>query len=60
MTEQEVKEGASGTTLIRRADRVVAWDDAERAHVYLTDADVAFADGKLSFVGRGYEGPRRR
>ena len=54
--EQEVKAGARGTTLIRRADRVVAWDDAERAHVYLTDADLVFADGKLSFVGRGYEG----
>jgi 5-methylthioadenosine/S-adenosylhomocysteine deaminase len=46
----------SQTTLIRRADRVVAWDEAEGAHVYLTDADVAFAEGKLKFVGRGYDG----
>ena len=56
MKEREVKKEASRTTLIRRADRVVAWDDAESAHVYLTDADVAFADGKLKFVGRGYDG----
>ena len=42
------------TTLIRRADLVIAWDDA--GHVTMPDADVAFEDGVIRFVGRGYEG----
>ncbi|MFI5015954.1 MAG: N-ethylammeline chlorohydrolase, partial [Hyphomicrobiales bacterium] len=46
----------SGTTLIRGADRVVAWDASAKSHIYLDCADVAFADGELGFVGRGYEG----
>jgi 5-methylthioadenosine/S-adenosylhomocysteine deaminase len=44
------------TTLIRGADVVVAWDASAAQHVYLTDADVTFADGVLGFVGRGYDG----
>ncbi|SDR39921.1 Cytosine/adenosine deaminase [Rhizobiales bacterium GAS191] len=44
------------TTLIRGAERVVAWDAAANSHVYLDGADIAFAGGKLIFVGRGYEG----
>ena len=44
------------TTLIHNADIVVAWDAAAGSHSYLTGADLAFADGVLSFVGRGYEG----
>ena len=48
---------ASPVTLIRRARTVVGWDAAAATHVYLTDADVAFADGALVFVGAGYAGP---
>ena len=35
---------------------VVGWDAAEGTHVYLPDADVAFQDGTLTFVGRGFAG----
>ncbi|MBY0338045.1 MAG: amidohydrolase family protein [Acetobacteraceae bacterium] len=45
------------TTLIRNADLVVAWDSTEKRHAYLPGGDVAFADGKLTFVGRNYDGP---
>jgi 5-methylthioadenosine/S-adenosylhomocysteine deaminase len=44
-------------TVIRNADVVLAWDAAAGQHVYLTDADLAFEDGRLAFVGRGYGGP---
>ena len=44
-------------TVIRDADMVVAWDAGANTHVYMPDADVAFEDGVLRFVGRGYDGP---
>ncbi len=43
--------------VIRNADVVLAWDASARQHVYLTGADVAFEEGRLAFVGRGYAGP---
>ncbi|SFK67129.1 amidohydrolase family protein [Falsiroseomonas stagni] len=45
------------TTVIRNADLVVAWDASTKSHTYLSDADVAFEGGALTFVGRGYAGP---
>lgn len=45
------------TTVIRNADLVIAWDAAEKQHIYLTDAEVAYRDGQITFVGRGYDGP---
>ncbi|MDB5368537.1 MAG: N-ethylammeline chlorohydrolase [Roseomonas sp.] len=45
------------TTVIRNADLVIAWDQAEQQHLYLTDAEVAYRDGQITFVGRGYDGP---
>src|SRR5260221_6818528 len=45
------------TTVLRGADWVVAWDEAEQAHVYLEQADVAFRDGEIVFVGKAYAGP---
>ena len=45
------------TTVIRGADLVIAWDAAEKQHTYLTDAEVAYRDGQITFVGRGYDGP---
>ncbi|MBX9594483.1 MAG: amidohydrolase family protein, partial [Roseomonas sp.] len=44
-------------TVIRNADLVVAWDASTKSHTYLSDADVAFEGGALTFVGRGYTGP---
>ncbi len=44
------------TTLIRRADFLIAWDGAAARHVYMPDADIAFTDGVIGFVGRNYEG----
>ena len=44
------------TTCIRNADWVIAWDAATARHVYLQGADVAFAGGSLTFVGKGYAG----
>jgi cytosine/adenosine deaminase-related metal-dependent hydrolase len=44
------------TTLIRNADFVIAWDSGEQAHIYMPGADVAFEDGVIRFVGRGYDG----
>jgi 5-methylthioadenosine/S-adenosylhomocysteine deaminase len=48
------------TTVLRKADWVVAWDEAEQAHVYLQEADVAFRDGEIVFVGKAYAGAAAR
>ncbi|MFL1461461.1 amidohydrolase family protein [Roseococcus sp. DSY-14] len=44
------------TTLIRNAELVVAWDASAKRHAYMPGADVAWRDGVLTFVGRGFEG----
>jgi 5-methylthioadenosine/S-adenosylhomocysteine deaminase len=44
------------TVLIRNADWVVAWDPSANRHVYLRDADVAWAGDSLTFVGKGHRG----
>ena len=44
------------TTLIRNADFVIAWDAGTASHVYMPGGDVAFEDGVIRFVGRGYDG----
>jgi len=44
-------------TVIRSADVALAWDASARQHVYVTGADLAFEDGRITFVGRGYAGP---
>ena len=44
------------TTLIKAAELAVAWDSSAKAHSYAPDTDIAFTDGTLTFVGRGYEG----
>src|SRR6185369_5875470 len=55
------QEGAmGGTTLVRKAEWIVAWDEAEQAHVYLRDADLAFRSGEMIFVGKSFEGPTER
>ena len=44
-------------TVIRNADILLAWDAAARQHVYLTGADLAFEEGRITFAGRFYAGP---
>ena len=43
-------------TVIKNAEVVVAWDAEASRHVYLHNADVAFEDGTLRYVGPRYEG----
>jgi 5-methylthioadenosine/S-adenosylhomocysteine deaminase len=45
-----------GTTLIRNAAWVVAWDAQAACHRYLRDGDVAFAEDEILFVGKAYQG----
>ena len=44
------------TTVIRNAAWVVAWSARDSRHVYLRNADVAFADGAVVQVGGRYAG----
>lgn len=43
-------------TVIRNAGMVIGWDNTTRGHRYLSDADVAFDRGTITFVGREYAG----
>jgi len=47
-------------TVIRNAGMVVGWDAVTAGHRYLADADVAFENGAITFVGRCYAGPADR
>ncbi|PWS37969.1 N-ethylammeline chlorohydrolase [Falsiroseomonas bella] len=47
-------------TCIRRAAWVVAWDAARGSHVYLRDADIAFAGGAIIHVGGHWDGVAAR
>jgi 5-methylthioadenosine/S-adenosylhomocysteine deaminase len=44
------------TVLVKNAAWVIAWDATSGRHKYLKDADVAFADNAISFVGQGFPG----
>ena len=44
-------------TLIKQAERVIAWDEASARHVYRSDCDVAFDESGILFVGEHYDGP---
>jgi 5-methylthioadenosine/S-adenosylhomocysteine deaminase len=46
-----------GTTCIRNADWVTAWDGGSARHVYRRQIDVAFEGNTITFVGPGYGGP---
>ena len=46
----------SGTTVIRRADWVVAWSEEKSGHVYLRDADVVFQGTEVLSIGEHYDG----
>ena len=45
------------TTVIKNAAWVIGWDEASARHVYRRGVDIAFADDRISFVGRGFTGP---
>ena len=46
----------AGTTLIRNADWIVAYDREADGHAYLRNADVAFRNGTIVHVGKDYGG----
>lgn len=48
------------TTLIRRADWVIAWDEARQRQVYRRSVDVAFTGDCIDFIGAGYSGTADR
>ena len=48
------------TTVIRKADWVIAWDAAARRHVYRRGIDIAFAGDRVTFVGPGFAGTADR
>lgn len=50
----------TGTTVIRNASWIIAWDEAKQRHHYLQDADVAFAGDKIISVGGRYDGEAAR
>jgi len=47
----------SKTTIIRNAAWIVAWDESNRRHAYLRDADLVFTGNTIVHVGQGYAGP---
>jgi 5-methylthioadenosine/S-adenosylhomocysteine deaminase len=51
---------AMPTTLIKNAAWVIAWDEAAARHVYRRNVDVAFADDRITFIGRGFTGTADR
>src|SRR5438477_5617585 len=44
-------------TVIKNAAWIIAWEEAGARHVYRRGVDIAFADDRISFVGRGFTGP---
>src|SRR5690606_15890024 len=48
------------TTLIRNAAWLIAWDAANKQHVYLRDTDIAFRGGEIVHVGPGFAGKADR
>ena len=48
------------TTVIKNAAWAIVWDAGAGRHVYRRDIDLAFADGRIVFLGRGFAGPADR
>lgn len=48
------------TTVVRKAEWVVAWDDQQLSHVYIQNSDVAFTGDTIIHVGGPYEGSFER
>lgn len=47
---------AGGTTRIRSAKWVIAWDEVTGDHRYLKDADVIFSGSEIVHIGDGFDG----
>lgn len=45
----------TATICIKNAAWVAAWNEDQKTHRYLRDADVAFAGNTITFVGKGYD-----
>jgi 5-methylthioadenosine/S-adenosylhomocysteine deaminase len=48
------------TTVVKNAAWVIAWDEGLGRHVYRRNVDVAFADDRITFLGRGFTGTANR
>ena len=44
------------TTLIRNLDLIIAWDESDRRHVYLQNADLAFTGNEVVHAGPDFAG----
>ncbi|MBV9553320.1 MAG: amidohydrolase family protein [Alphaproteobacteria bacterium] len=44
------------TTVIKNADWLIGWDEANRRHVYRRSTDLAFTEDRIIFVGSGFTG----
>jgi imidazolonepropionase-like amidohydrolase len=60
MRSGNCEEHSVSTIVIRNADWVIAWDKAAACHTYRRNIDVAFADDRITFLGRDYGGPADR
>jgi len=50
------KKTSGSATVIRGADWIVAWDSEKQQHCYIKDADLAFRDNTLVYIGPAYTG----
>src|SRR3984893_2398698 len=48
------------TTVIEKADWVIAWNEAAGRHFYRRNIDIVFVDDTITFVGRNYPGAADR
>ena len=48
------------TTVIRNADWAIVWDEEAGRHAYRRGVDIAFAEDRITFVGRNFTGPADR
>src|ERR1700690_3544205 len=48
------------TPHIKRGAWIVAWNEGASRHEYLQNADLAFTDDRIAFVGRGFRGAADR
>ncbi len=44
-------------SIINNADWVIKWDEEEKVHQYIKNADVVFQDGVITYVGKHFKGP---
>src|SRR5260370_7712810 len=47
-------------TVIKKADWVIAWNEAAGGHGYRRNIDIVFVDDTITFVGRNYPGAADR